>query len=280
MSALQDRGPARDGRRAGDPARRRPRGAVGRGARAHGTERLGQVDAVARAHGPRRLRGHRGLGHHRRRGAARPAHARARARAGCSSRCSTRSSCPACALDDFLDAAPRSGRATPTSFAAARRRRSRTASAWREQFLDRGVNVEFSGGEQKRAETLQLAVLRPEVRGARRDRQRPRRRRPARRRPPGRGHDHRGRPRRARDHPLRPAARRAPPRRRARPHGRPRGADRWPRAGRSSSRRPATRGSPPRSASRPRSRSPRPARIPFADPLGVLSRERPPDGVR
>ena len=30
-----------------------------------------------------------------------------------------------------------------------------------EQFLERGLNVEFSGGEQKRAETLQLAVLRP-----------------------------------------------------------------------------------------------------------------------
>ncbi|HEX5588060.1 MAG TPA: Fe-S cluster assembly ATPase SufC [Acidimicrobiia bacterium] len=29
------------------------------------------------------------------------------------------------------------------------------------QFLDRGLNVEFSGGEQKRAETLQLAVLQP-----------------------------------------------------------------------------------------------------------------------
>jgi Fe-S cluster assembly ATP-binding protein len=29
------------------------------------------------------------------------------------------------------------------------------------QFLTRGVNVEFSGGEQKRAETLQLALLRP-----------------------------------------------------------------------------------------------------------------------
>ena len=29
------------------------------------------------------------------------------------------------------------------------------------QFLERGVNVEFSGGEQKRAETLQLAVLAP-----------------------------------------------------------------------------------------------------------------------
>src|SRR5262249_58034428 len=30
-----------------------------------------------------------------------------------------------------------------------------------DRFLERGLNVEFSGGEQKRAETLQLAVLRP-----------------------------------------------------------------------------------------------------------------------
>jgi Fe-S cluster assembly ATP-binding protein len=30
-----------------------------------------------------------------------------------------------------------------------------------QQFLDRGLNVEFSGGEQKRVETLQLAVLQP-----------------------------------------------------------------------------------------------------------------------
>jgi Fe-S cluster assembly ATP-binding protein len=32
-----------------------------------------------------------------------------------------------------------------------------------EQFLARGVNVEFSGGEQKRAETLQLAMLEPKI---------------------------------------------------------------------------------------------------------------------
>jgi Fe-S cluster assembly ATP-binding protein len=31
------------------------------------------------------------------------------------------------------------------------------------QFLERGVNVEFSGGEQKRAETLQLALLAPKI---------------------------------------------------------------------------------------------------------------------
>lgn len=33
--------------------------------------------------------------------------------------------------------------------------------AVRDEFLERGVNVEFSGGEQKRTETLQLALLRP-----------------------------------------------------------------------------------------------------------------------
>ena len=33
--------------------------------------------------------------------------------------------------------------------------------AVRDDFLTRGVNVEFSGGEQKRTETLQLAVLQP-----------------------------------------------------------------------------------------------------------------------
>jgi Fe-S cluster assembly ATP-binding protein len=36
-----------------------------------------------------------------------------------------------------------------------------TRLAVREEFLERGVNTEFSGGEQKRMETLQLAVLKP-----------------------------------------------------------------------------------------------------------------------
>jgi Fe-S cluster assembly ATP-binding protein len=35
--------------------------------------------------------------------------------------------------------------------------------AVRDEFLTRGVNDEFSGGEQKRMETLQLAVLRPKI---------------------------------------------------------------------------------------------------------------------
>jgi Fe-S cluster assembly ATP-binding protein len=35
--------------------------------------------------------------------------------------------------------------------------------AVRDEFFVRGVNDEFSGGEQKRMETLQLAVLRPKI---------------------------------------------------------------------------------------------------------------------
>ena len=70
--------------------------------------------------------------------------------------------------------------------AVARRGRPRSASR---RVPRPRLNDEFSGGEQKRAETLQLAVLQPEVRGPRRDRLRPRRRRAARRRPAGRGDD-------------------------------------------------------------------------------------------
>jgi Fe-S cluster assembly ATP-binding protein len=67
---------------------------------------------------------------------------------------------PGVRIDDFLDAALRGQGRAPDGV------RSRvTAEAARlgvaQQFLDRGLNVEFSGGEQKRAETLQLAVLRP-----------------------------------------------------------------------------------------------------------------------
>jgi Fe-S cluster assembly ATP-binding protein len=38
-----------------------------------------------------------------------------------------------------------------------------TRLAVRDEFLTRGVNDDFSGGEQKRMETLQLAVLRPKI---------------------------------------------------------------------------------------------------------------------
>ncbi len=75
------------------------------------------------------------------------------------------------------------------------------------EMLKRPVNVGFSGGEKKRAEMVQMGIIEPEVRGARRDRQRPRHRCAAERR---RGHqpDHaRARQGRAADHPLPAAAR-------------------------------------------------------------------------
>ena len=191
-----------------DPARRRPRGALGRGARAHGPERLGQVDARRTCSwAAATTRSPRGSVTHRRRGAARPADLAARrARAvprdavpgrGARRARSTTSSARRCAA----------GAATPT---ASRERVDAEADAARRRATSSSTaasTIEFSGGEQKRAETLQLAVLAAEVRGPRRDRLRPRRRRAARRRPPRRGDDRRGRPRRARDHALRAAAR-------------------------------------------------------------------------
>ncbi len=67
---------------------------------------------------------------------------------------------PGVRLGDFLDAALRGqGRAGDDLPARVAAEASRLGVA--QQFLDRGLNVEFSGGEQKRAETLQLAVLRP-----------------------------------------------------------------------------------------------------------------------
>jgi Fe-S cluster assembly ATP-binding protein len=58
-------------------------------------------------------------------------------------------------VEDLLDAAGVSAGERLTAEA------SRLAVA--DEFLARGVNVEFSGGEQKRAETLQLALLAPKI---------------------------------------------------------------------------------------------------------------------
>jgi Fe-S cluster assembly ATP-binding protein len=67
---------------------------------------------------------------------------------------------PGVRLDDFLDAAFRGlGRDAVDLHDRVVAEADRLGVA--EQFLERGLNVEFSGGEQKRAETLQLAVLRP-----------------------------------------------------------------------------------------------------------------------
>ena len=56
----RDPQPARERRGQGDPQGPRPRGLEGRGARADGAERLRQVDARERDHGPPGARGHRG----------------------------------------------------------------------------------------------------------------------------------------------------------------------------------------------------------------------------
>jgi Fe-S cluster assembly ATP-binding protein len=69
---------------------------------------------------------------------------------------------PGVRLVDFLAAAIR-GRGGEPNGLAERLATEAERLAVGEQFLTRGVNVEFSGGEQKRAETLQLAVLGPKI---------------------------------------------------------------------------------------------------------------------
>jgi Fe-S cluster assembly ATP-binding protein len=64
---------------------------------------------------------------------------------------------PGVRVVDLLDAAS----AAPDDGLDSRVRTEATRLAVADEFLDRGVNMEFSGGEQKRAETLQLALLRP-----------------------------------------------------------------------------------------------------------------------
>jgi Fe-S cluster assembly ATP-binding protein len=67
---------------------------------------------------------------------------------------------PGVRLVDFLGAAIRGRGGEPNGLADRLAREADRLSVG-DQFLTRGVNVEFSGGEQKRAETVQLAVLAP-----------------------------------------------------------------------------------------------------------------------
>jgi Fe-S cluster assembly ATP-binding protein len=69
---------------------------------------------------------------------------------------------PGVRLVDFLGAAIR-GRGGKPNGLGERVQAEAARLEIDEQFLRRGVNVEFSGGEQKRAETLQLAVLEPTI---------------------------------------------------------------------------------------------------------------------
>jgi Fe-S cluster assembly ATP-binding protein len=69
---------------------------------------------------------------------------------------------PGVRVADFLEAAMRGQGREPGPLATAVATEA-TRLGVAQQFLDRGLNVEFSGGEQKRAETLQLAVLEPKI---------------------------------------------------------------------------------------------------------------------
>jgi Fe-S cluster assembly ATP-binding protein len=69
---------------------------------------------------------------------------------------------PGVRLVDFLAAAIR-GRGGEPNGLTDRLASEAERLAVGDQFLTRGINVEFSGGEQKRAETLQLAVLEPKI---------------------------------------------------------------------------------------------------------------------
>ena len=154
----------------GDPPRHRPGGVVGRGARRHGPQRRGQVHAVGRRDGQARLRGARRLGHPRRPGRAGDGAVASGPWPGCTWPCSTRPRCPACAsTPSSTEGAARPGAWTrPTCVATLRAEAARIG--FDERFLERPLNVDLSGGEKKRNETLQLAVLRPAHRHPRRAR--------------------------------------------------------------------------------------------------------------
>ena len=106
----------------------------------------------------RRLRGDRGIGHDRRRGAARPPDVAARAK-GLFLAMQYPVAVPGVPVGELLGVAVRGGAGIWRVSTSGSQRSGRLDVA--DEFLSRGVNDEFSGGEQKRMETLQLAVLEP-----------------------------------------------------------------------------------------------------------------------
>ena len=154
-----------------------------RGARRDGPERRRQEHAVGGRHGQARLRGARRLGHARRRRRARDAgvgarRGRAAPRDAVPDRGARRAARSTCCAEALAARGP-ADRRTSTRCSRAEARRI----GFDERFLHRPLNVDLSGGEKKRNETLQLAVLRAADRHPRRARLRPRHRRPARLRP-------------------------------------------------------------------------------------------------
>ena len=154
----------------------------GAGARHHGPERLRQVDARPCARGQGRLRGHRRAGAVRRRGPAGAGARRARRQGPVpgvpvSARNPRRRhhDVPAHRAQCAAQEARRGGAVD----ARISRRVCEVAGKLGidRDMLRRGVNVGFSGGEKKRNEILQMALLEPRLVRARRDRFRPRHRR-------------------------------------------------------------------------------------------------------
>ena len=159
---LRDRRPARRRRWPRHPAGHRPRGAQRRGPRRHGPERVGQVHPVARAR--------RASPATRSPAARSPSTASTSSpwrrgsgpRPGCSSPSSTRSRCPGVSLIDVLrESLVAAGR--PIDGLHELLRREADAIGFDERFLDRPLNVDLSGGEKKRNETVQLGVLDPKI---------------------------------------------------------------------------------------------------------------------
>ena len=160
----------------------------GRDPRADGPQRLRQVDARQRDHGPPEPRGHRGpdplqrRGHHR----GRPGRARPHG---------PLHGLPVPGLDprrddhevpaDGHERAPRGARRgadPPQGLPQDRRGGDGARRTSPSEFSSRYLNEGFSGGEKKRLEMLQLALQKPKHRRPRRDRLRPRHRRAQRRR--------------------------------------------------------------------------------------------------
>ena len=195
-----------------------------------GPERRRQEHAVGRRHGQAGLRGARRLGHLD--GVdmlALPAWQRAQA--GLHLVMQYPSEVPGVSLDHVMEQAlVARGRSTDGLEALLEAEAKRIGFA--AELLHRALNVDLSGGEKKRNETLQLAVLAAADRHPRRARLGPRHRRAARLRSPRRGPDQRARAGCAGHHPLQPAARGAAPRRRAHPGEGSHRAERRSRAGR------------------------------------------------
>ena len=153
----------------GDPQGHRPHGQRRRSARHHGAERLRQEHAGARAGRASRLRGHRRRGALRRQGPARDGSRGARPRrrvpgvpvSGRDPRRQQRLLPEGRAQRDAQ--APRPAGARRDGVPDAGQGEGRSCSRSTRRCCNRAVNEGFSGGEKKRNEIFQMAVLEPKL---------------------------------------------------------------------------------------------------------------------